>query len=179
MRSLLLPIALAGALTACGSKSEPESGGNMTAAEVADELSDMKIEPGQWEATNEILAVGAPGVPAEALASLKSMIGQKSTVSNCITPEQAAKPSANFLAAQQNQNCTYQDWKMDGGKMTGTMTCEGGAMPGKVVMKMAGDYGPTAYNLDMNMNTSGLPGGMTMNIKAKTTGRRVGECTAT
>ena len=139
----------------------------------------MKIEPGQWEATNEIVSVSAPGVPAEAMASLKGMVGQKSTVSNCITPAQAAKPSANFLAAQQNNNCTYQGWNMEDGKMTGTMTCETAGMPGKVVMKMAGDYGPTAYNLDMNMNTTGLPGGMTMTIKAKTTGRRVGECSAT
>ena len=176
MRRLLLPFALAGALAACGSEPEAEKQGNMTAEEVADELSGMKIEPGQWEATNEIISASAPGVPADAL---KSMVGQKSTVSNCITPEQAAKPSANFLAAQQNNNCTYQDWNMDGGKMTGTMTCEGGGMPGKVIMNMSGDYGPTAYNLDMNMNTTGLPGGMTMTIKAKTTGRRVGECTAT
>ena len=176
MHRLLLPFALAGALAACGSEPEAETQGNMTAEEVADELSGMKIEPGQWEATNEIISASAPGVPADAL---KSMVGQKSTVSNCITPEQAAKPSANFLAAQQNNNCTYQDWNMDGGKMTGTMTCEGGGMPGKVIMNMSGDYGPTAYNLDMNMNTTGLPGGMTMTIKAKTTGRRVGECTAT
>lgn len=178
MRSLLLPLALVGALAACSS--EPETGGgNMTAEEVAEELSGMKIEPGQWQATNEIVSVTAPGVPAEAMASLKGMVGQKSMVSNCITPAQAAKPSANFLAAQQNNNCTYQDWKMDDGKMTGTMTCETAGMPGKVVMKMSGDYGPTAYNLDMDMNTTGLPGGMTMTIKAKTTGRRVGECSAT
>ena len=175
MRSLLLPFALAGALAACSSEPKTE-GDNMTAEEVAEELSDMKIEPGQWEATNEIVSASAPGVPAHAL---KNMVGQKSTVSNCITPAQAAKPSANFLAAQQNNNCTYQGWNMEDGKMTGTMTCETAGMPGKVVMKMAGDYGPTAYNLDMNMNTTGLPGGMTMTIKAKTTGRRVGECSAT
>jgi hypothetical protein len=136
----------------------------------------MKIEPGQWEATNEIISATAPGVPADAL---KTMVGQKSTVSNCITPEQAAKPSANFLAAQQSNNCTYQAWDMNNGKMTGTMTCEGAGMPGKVIMKMSGDYGPKAYDLNMDMNTTGLPGGMTMNIKAKTTGRRVGECTRT
>ena len=67
---------------------------------------------------------------------------------------------------------------MDGGKMTGTMTCQGGETPGKVVMTMSGNYGPTAYDLAMDMNTSELPGGLTMTIKAKTTGRRVGECTA-
>lgn len=174
MRSYLLPLALVAGLAACGS--EPEKKGDMTAEEVADQLKDMKIQPGQWEATHEIVSASAPGIPAD---SLKSMVGQKSTVSNCITPEQAAKPSANFLAAQQSNNCTYQDWKMDGGKMTGTMTCEGNGMPGKVIMTMSGDYGDTAYALDMDMNTTGLPGNMTMNIKAKTTGRRVGECTAT
>jgi hypothetical protein len=176
MRLLLLPTILVCGLAACSSEPEQKADGNMTAEQVAEQLKDMKIEPGQWEATNEILSASAPGVPADAL---KSMVGQKSTVSNCITPEQAAKPSANFLAAQQSNNCTYQDWNMDDGKMTGTMTCQGGGMPGKVIMKMTGDYGPTAYNLDMDMNTTGMPGNITMNIKAKTTGRRVGECTRT
>lgn len=163
------------ALVGCGGQ-PAEQDRNMTAEEVADELSDMKIEPGQWEATNEIVSASAPGMPE---GILKQMTGQKTTVSNCITPEQAAKPSANFLAAQQNNNCTYQDWSMEGGRMTGTMTCQGGEMPGTVVMKMQGNYSPTRYDLDMDMNTTGLPNGMTMTIKAKTTGRRVGECTAT
>jgi hypothetical protein len=176
MRSLLLTATALLTLAACdraGSGGSADT--NMSAEQVAEELKEMKIEPGQWEATNEIVQVNAPGVPSDAL---KSLVGQKTTVSNCITPEQAAKPSANFLAAQQNKNCTYQDWQMDGGKMTGKMTCEGGQMPGKVLMTMAGNYGSTAYNLDMDMQTSGLPGGMTMTIKAKTSGRRVGECTA-
>jgi hypothetical protein len=176
MREYLLAASLVAALAAC--QSEPEAGadGNMSADEVAEKLKVMKIEPGQWEATNEIVSATAPGVPAD---TLKSMVGQKNTVSNCITPEQAAKPSANFLAAQQSNNCTYQNWDMKEGRMTGTMTCSGAGMPGQVVMNMTGNYSPTAYDLDMNMNTKGLPGGMTMNIKAKTTGRRVGECTRT
>jgi hypothetical protein len=175
MRNSLLAASLVLALPACSSEPEAQDT-NMSAEEVAEKLKDMKIEPGQWEATNEILSATAPGVPADAL---KTMVGQKSTVSNCITPEQAAKPSANFLAAQQSNNCTYQAWDMNNGKMTGTMTCEGAGMPGKVIMTMNGDYGPKAYDLNMDMNTTGLPGGMTMNIKAKTTGRRVGECTRT
>jgi hypothetical protein len=84
---------------------------------------------------------GRPGErTGRARDALKSLVGQKTTVSNCITPEQAAKPSANFLAAQASKNCSYQDWQMDGGKMTGRMTCEGGQMPGKVLMTMSGNY---------------------------------------
>jgi len=163
------------ALAACGD-SGAEKSRDMTAEEVADELSSMKIEPGQWEATNEIVSASAPGMPASVL---KQMVGKKTKVANCITPEQAEKPSANFLAAQQNNNCTYQDWTMNGGRMSGTMTCSGGQMPGTVVMAMQGSYAPTQYDLDMDMKASGLPNGLTMTIKAKTTGRRVGECTAT
>ena len=146
---------------------------DMTAEEVAGELSTMKIEPGEWEATNEIVSASAPGVPDDALGQ---MIGQKTTVRNCITPEQAAKPNANFLAVQENSNCTYQDWAMDNGRMTGTMTCTGGQMPGTIEMKMDGTYGSESYDMMMDMETSGLPGGMTMTIKARTTGKRVGDC---
>ncbi len=173
MRVLFITAALIG-LAGCDNKSEPKA--DMTAEQVAEELKEMKIEPGQWEATNEIVSVNAPSVPGDVL---KKMVGQTTKVSNCITPEQAAKPSANFLAAQQNNQCTYQDWSMEGGRMTGTMTCQGGQMPGKVIMTMAGAYASNRYDLDMDMKTTGLPGGMEMNIKAKTTGRRTGECTAT
>ncbi|HEX8401948.1 MAG TPA: DUF3617 domain-containing protein [Allosphingosinicella sp.] len=170
MRFLILAAALL-AHTGCNKK-EPK--GDMTAAQVAEELEDMKIEPGQWEATNEITQVSAPNMPGDVLGQ---MVGRKTTVSNCITPEQAAKPSANFLAAQASNECTYQDWTMDGGRMSGRMTCKGGQMPGTVAMTMSGSYAPTAYDLDMVMKTGGLPGGLSMEVKAKTTGRRTGECT--
>src|SRR3712207_6190647 len=134
---------------------EPTKGREMTAEEVADELSEMKIEPGQWEATNEIVSATAPGMPPD---MLKQMVGNKTTVQNCITKEQAAKPSANFLAAQENSNCTYQDWSMNRGKMSGSMTCQGGQMPGKMVMNMSGSYGSTKYDLNMDMKSTGLPG---------------------
>ncbi len=159
------------ALCACNKGEPPKR--DMTAEEVAEELKGMKIEPGQWQATTEVVEVSAPNVPGD---MLKSMVGKKNSVSNCITPEQAAKPSANFLAAQQNNQCTYQDWSMDGGRMTGTMTCQGGQMPGKMVMAMSGSYAPTKYDMNMDMKSTGLPGGMSMDIKARTTGRRVGDC---
>ncbi|HEV2746874.1 MAG TPA: DUF3617 domain-containing protein [Allosphingosinicella sp.] len=173
MRSILMAAAALLALAACNRPPKIDEG-EMTADEVAAELSDMKIKPGQWEATNEIISASAPGLPPD---TLKQMVGQKSVVKNCITPEQAAKPNANFLAAQQNSNCTYQDWSMEGGRMTGTMTCSGGDMPGTVVMTMDGKYGEEAYDLAMNMESSGLPGGMTMTVQARTVGKRVGECT--
>lgn len=164
-------LACLAALAACGQPTP--KGREMSAKEVAKQLSSAKIEPGQWEATNEILSASAAGVPAD---MLKSMAGKATTIRNCITPEQAAKPDASFLTAQNNSNCTYRDFSMEGGKMTGTMTCNGGAMPGTVEMKMNGTYGPRNYRMDMDMSTNAT--GVTMNIKSRATGRRIGDCTA-
>lgn len=168
MKKGLLTTALILALAGCGEQKK----GNMSAEQVADELAGMKINPGQWEATNEILSVSAPGMPKNVVQQML----RKTIVRNCITPEQAANPDANFLAAQKDSNCTYQDWSMSGGKMSGIMTCGGEGMPGQMKMNMQGRYGATSYAMDMSMETAGMPGGMNMTVKSRTTGRRVGEC---
>jgi hypothetical protein len=170
---MLLGCAALLALASCGKGDG--NGRQQSAREVAKEMSAMKMEPGQWEATNEILSASAPGLPKGAL---DRMVGQKTTVSNCVTPEQAQRPSANFLAAQKNSDCTYQDFSMEDGRVTGTMTCKGGETQGKMVMKMEGRYDPRSYELNMEMNASDMAEGMAMTVKARTTGHRVGECKA-
>ena len=112
-------------------------------------------------------------MPPEAL---RQMVGQNTSVSNCVTPEQAARPSANFLAAQKDSNCTYRDFSMKSGRMTGTMSCAAPGMPGSMVMTMEGSYRPTSYEMKMDMQSSGMPGGMNMKIRARTTGKRIGDC---
>jgi hypothetical protein len=157
------------ALPAC---ERDEAAPGMTAEEVAAQLAKVKVEPGQWDAQTEILsAKGA--LPQEALQQMK---GKRSSTSNCITPQQAERPSANFLAAQQNSDCTYQDFRMEGGKLSGRMTCSGGEMLGDMVTVMNGDYGPTSYDMRMQMETPGLPGGQSITILTRTRGKRVGEC---
>lgn len=169
MRHLCI-LAAAAALTAC---ERQEEGREMSAEQVAAQLAQVEIDPGQWEATTEILAVSGP-LPEEALARMR---GQRTTMSNCITPEQAARPSANFLAAQQGSECTYRDFSMRGGKLAGSMTCSGGQLPGEMTTTMRGDYGPQSYDMTMDMETAaGLPDGLAMEIQARTTGRRIGEC---
>lgn len=172
MKHVLICCCFALPLFACDG-SEEQKGGNMSVEQVADEMSKMKMDPGQWEATNEILSATAPGLPPEAL---RSMVGQKNVVSNCLTPEQAAKPSASFLAGQKGSQCTYKDFSLDDGKMSGQISCTGGQMPGTMVMQMDGKYSPRDYSMNMEMKAEGMPGGATMTIKAKTTARRTGDC---
>jgi hypothetical protein len=166
-------ICCAGLLALAGCGSDEQKGREMSAEQVADEMAKMKMEPGQWEATNEILSATSPAIPAD---QLREMVGNNSTVSNCLTPEEAARPSASFLAGQQNSQCTYQDFSLKGGNMTGTISCTGPQMPGKMVMQMDGQYSERDYSMNMNMTAADLPGGLTMTIKARTTARRVGDC---
>lgn len=173
MRWILTASAALLTLASCGRSDD--SGRQQSAQEVAKEMSAMKMEPGQWEATNEILSASAPGLPKNAL---DQMVGQKTTVSNCVTPEQAARPSANFLAAQKDSDCTYQNFSMEGGRVTGTMSCKSGQVQGAMVMKMDGRYDARSYEMNMEMNASGMAEGMSMVLKARTTGRRIGDCAA-
>lgn len=159
------------ALLALGACDKPAEQREMTAEEVAEQLAAVRIEPGEWQATTEILSVKGP-LPSEAV---EQMVGNRSSVTNCITPEQARRPSANFLAAQKDGNCSYRDFSMKDGRISGTMSCTGGQLPGEMVTRMSGDYGPQSYDMIMDM-TTGIPGGLTMEIKARTRGQRVGQC---
>lgn len=167
-RSLLFAFPLLCLTSAC---QKPEQEKSVSAEEVAKQLASVKVDPGQWDTSTQIVSATGP-LPKEALAQ---MIGQRTNVSHCITPEEAARPSANFLAAQQGSDCTYQNFQMTGGRIVGKMSCTGGQMPGQVDTEMSGTYGPQAYDLVMDMTTPAIPG-TTMKIKARTQGRRVGEC---
>lgn len=165
--------ALAGALILAGCGDQAPQGRDMSAEEVASELSGLQIQPGLWETSSEIVSADAPGMPREMLAGMR---GQRNATRHCITPEQAARPDANFLAQQEQGNCTYRDFSMADGRMRGTMTCGADGSEGQMTMAMDGDYGPERYDLTMDMTTAGLPGGGEMRIEARTSGRRIGDC---
>ena len=156
----LLPLAFA---AGCGEAPGPQ---NMSAAQVAEELAEISIEPGLWQLTSEIIDVRAPGLPVEVR---NRMIGPRSQMRNCITPEQAAQPSANFLAMRSDSECVYRDFSLDDGRLRGTMACPG------VTATMAGRYQPNGYETRRAME-SAMPGGATMTLQIRARGRRIGEC---
>jgi hypothetical protein len=145
---------------------------DMTANEVAGTLDALPIEPGLWEIASEVIDVGAPNLP---IAVQRRMIGPRARGRSCVTPEQAARPSAGFLAARdEGRDCRYAGFVMQGGRMTGTMRC---AEPGggETVARMDGTYRREAYVLGMTIETP-MPDGAVMRIETRTTGRRVGAC---
>ncbi|AUW58150.1 hypothetical protein C1T17_08550 [Sphingobium sp. SCG-1] len=179
MKAAILVFGAALLLTGCG-KNDKAATGPMTAEQVASKMDEVKLEPGEWEATQEILDVQMTGLPKDAPANaMKQMVGQKNTVKHCITPEQAAKPGADFLAAQKDAKCAYANMDMNNGIISGTMTCSAPNNP-KAVMKMMlkGTYQPTSYAMAMEMQSEGMGGGMGMTMKIKSEGKRIGDCPA-
>lgn len=190
----LFPMMLAGsavlALVACDKAQEQGAGergagagaGNQSTEEVATEMKKIALQPGEWETTQEIVDIAVDGAPEGMPAGMfEAMKGRKTTLKTCITPEQAEKPDADFLTAQKDSKCTYSGFRMSGGTMKGTVTCPG-AEGGSANVTMDGSYTPDSYAMNMEMQSEGMGGarmpGMTMHMKMRTTGRRIGECTA-
>lgn len=180
------------ALGGCGAADKAEapaggsatSGGTMSAAEVAKEVNKVQLQPGEWEITHEITDVkiaNAPeGMPAGAM---QSMIGKKTVVKECITPQQAENPGAELMAGQKDSNCKYADFQMSGGTVSGSMSCSGGPDgSAKMAMKLAGSYTPTHYDMKVEMRTTGAMGdaakNMEMMMTSRGSGKRVGACPA-
>lgn len=164
------------ALSACGKKADGDK--PITAEQVAKTIDSVKLRPGEWEATQQIVDAKMTGLPKDAPAdAMAGMIGKVNVIRHCITPEQAANPSADFLAAQKDAKCTYTNMDMSGGAIKAEMSC---AVPGqpnaKMSMAMTGTYGPASYAMDMSMTSAGMPNGMGMTMKMKTAAKRVGDC---
>ena len=140
----------------------------------------LKIEPGLWTSSTQILAVDMPGIKNRAMAEqiANSMKSAKATdFSHCVTAAEADKPSSEMFAGKGNGQCKYDNFQMANGRIDANMTCtpSGGTMK----MAMNGTYSPTGYDMTMNMTTSNtqMPGG-SMSMKAHTKGARTGACKA-
>jgi hypothetical protein len=162
-------------LAVAGCTGQPEPGHNMSASEVAAQLESIRIEPGLWEISSEIRNVSGQNLPHEVRSR---MMTPRPAVRNCITPEQAAQPAANFLLTQGASHCIYRDFAMQGGRLTGSMTCSNPQLPGTMTTAMDGRYGGRSYDMRLRMETAGMPADANMTIEAQARGRRIGDCPA-
>ena len=177
MRILLVSVAILGLTAACSDKGADHDGdGKITAEEVAQEMNRVTLEPGEWENSVEIVDVKIEGLPEGAPAGIMdSMKGKVTKSKSCITKEQAENLGAEFFAAQEKTNCEVKKFEMSGGAVSSEMACSNmGGAPGNMTMAMDGQYGPSSYDMTMNMN--GGASGMKMDITAKSIGKRIGAC---
>ena len=110
---------------------------------------------GRWEVKMEMSMAGM-NLPAQ-------------TMTQCVTPQQANDPLKSLPQGRGGRgpdaNCKFSDYKVDGGKVTWTMTCPQMTGTGEFL------YSADVYTGTMKMNMQGQE--MTM----KYSGKRLGDCT--
>jgi hypothetical protein len=171
------PLLWAAALAAagCGNDGAGEAAnGTVTdPGEVARDLASVVVRPGLWEVASAVVEARQPGLPVELANRIR---GPRAAVRHCITPEQAARPDAAFLAGRRSGQCSYRDFAMQDGRIGGAMTCRdpGGA---ETRARMSGRYGPERFEMRMDMETPGIGAG-TLAVVVRQSGRRIGDCPA-
>jgi hypothetical protein len=111
---------------------------------------------GRWEVKMEMQMVGMTMPPQ--------------TLTQCVTKEEAADPQKAMPQTGRGANpsdCKISDYKVDGNKVTWSMTCEQSQMSG------AGEFVYTGETYAGTMKMSARGQDMTM----KYTGKRLGDCT--
>lgn len=135
------------------------------------------VRPGLWESKVTIEQFDVPGMPAEMVQRMKTMMAQNQEhgFQTCLTAEEVKRPKEDFFAGK-NKECRYEHFTMGGGKIDAAMHC--GGKDGTQVMQMAGTYSPESYQMQTAMKMEaggGAEGGMAMTMRVEA--RRVGECT--
>jgi len=167
-------VVLAGALALGGCKKSGVDVKNASPGEVVKQManSDLKPMPGRWESTMKMEAMDMPDMPPEAKAMMQKSAGIERHMATCLTPEQAAKPAADFFN-QRKSDCTFDHFTMAGGKVDGTMTCNHG--PEKMTLTMSGQYGRESYEVHTTSKVE-IPGGKPMTSSMTMISHRTGEC---
>lgn len=176
---------LACAMSLAGCNREPEvDARNASVEEVAEQVrnaaggSEMFVRPGKWRSEVTIEEVNMPGMPAEMVERVKTMMAENHPKSfeSCLTEEEARRPKEDFFAGRSNQ-CRYDHFTMEGGKIDAQMRCE--QQGTTQVMEMEGSYSPDAYAMTMATSTEGGTGAGAMTMRMRVDSKRVGECTET
>ncbi len=172
-------------LSGCGSSNDV-SLKNASVADVAKASADAdRLDPGNWTSIVEVTSIDMPGIVGPekqvAQAMFKNIIGQKKVSERCITAAEAQKPPEELLSGKGAKECRFVTFDLSGGKLKAQMSCMAKGPGGGMTMVMGGDYGRTSFALDTEMtitNQGHMSGGKGMVIKARSTGKRTGECSA-
>lgn len=176
-------VALVGALGIAACNQSPEiNEKNATVDEVAAKVRQASgngafVKPGEWESTVVIEEFDIPGMPPDAVATMKSAIAQNQQHSfkTCLEDKDVNQPGGKFFTG--NEACRYEHFTMGDGKIDAAMRCPSGQGMTQV-LTMAGTYGPERYNMRMVMKGEGVEGPVSkMTMKMRVESHRTGNCT--
>ncbi len=177
----LAALALSSLLAACDSEPKVKMK-DASVAEVAEKVAkergdELIIRPGKWVQQVKMDAFDIPGMPESAQASVRqTMASATSGHEMCLTQAETKRPSEDFFAGKDN-NCRYERFSMQGGKIDGVMRCSHNGMNQK--MELSGDYSPDHYTMRMDMRTQSERTSMgNMHMVMRVDAKRIGDCDA-
>lgn len=181
MRKLVLALPLL-TMAACDNSLKVDAE-NASVADVAKQVREagggdaMAVRPGKWESRVELESIDIPGMPPQAAAQMKKTMASVATGhKSCLTAEQTKRPREDFFAGS-DSSCRYDKFRMDDGKMTGTMRCTS-PQGGMQLIEFDGTYGPEEYRMRMATTVEGGAPAGAMKMVMNMTSKRVGECDA-
>ena len=148
-----------------------DKGGNGSSGGGLAARPDVRLRPGRWEMKTSVAAINAPGMPKGVADMMKS---QDTTVTTCISEEEANRSDSNIFTGKKDANCSSEGFQAKAGRLSGTVTCKGENGQGTMTMTMDGAFAPERYDVQTRMKMDGVGGGMV--VESKTSGRRIGEC---
>lgn len=172
--TIAFPLLAGFALNACGSGSGSVQAENESVSEVARKVAaaDIKPRPGRWESQVKFENLEMEGMPAGMKEAMAKQLGEATSYSSCLTPEQVDQPDGGFFAGGAD-DCTYKKFSMAGGRVDAEMTCRQQGMT--QAMTMAGTYSETSYDIRME-SQSQVQAGQPIKMTVAVTSRRTGEC---
>lgn len=129
--------------------------------------STLPIQPGKWQSTVTITDMQMPNAPAGMAAAMR---GHPTTVTACVTPQQAADGPRAVLQAS-NGRCRYTSFNAMGGRFDAVLQCSFAS--GSMTTTSHGTYSATTLDV---AGTAVMSGRRSMTTRTHTVARRVGGC---
>lgn len=170
-------IAAAGAVLLGGcsnSGADAEANGEISAKEAATKAAadGVKPQPGLYKATITMTGINIPGMPPEMEGH---GAGQTITSETCLTQEDVDKGHEELLKQGQTGECSYESFKLDGGKMDAVMVCKTPEGAARMTMTGLATETSSEFSAETKMNFEGV-GEATMSFTGKH--ERIGDCPA-
>lgn len=185
MRKVILLVALAGAMTLGGCNML--GGDGDSAGQGVDPAKAManapQVEPGQYEASMEIVKLEIPGMPPEIQTKMREQMASVTGVQNryCVTAEQARRGREDMARQMANApgNCRFTSFDVRGENVNAAMQCDQLPNGARMTMTMTGTMGAETSDMTVKQNAS-VPntpvGNMETEMRIRT--RRIGDCPA-
>lgn len=182
---LLLPLAVGMLVTGCGGDAAADKGGEGTTTTekgaLAREMANApRLRPGQYSVAMEAVRFDIPGMPPEQAQMMQQMMAGVSAQqqSHCVTQAESEQSLEDMYKRLGEGNCTMDSFDISGSRMTGAMTCSGGAGRSSNI-RISGELGTTTSDTRMVMTLTdpSLPQGraeMEMRVRMN----RTGDCAA-